>query len=89
MKLFPFASRCAPMMSVVAIAFCIVPSVAHAYVGPSAAVGLFSAAVGFIVAIVSALGVILLWPIRALIKKYKGSKAGPVVSGDDDASPAV
>lgn len=44
---------------------------AYAYVGPGAGVSLFGAAIGLVVAIFSALGVIVLWPIRALVKKLK------------------
>jgi hypothetical protein len=48
---------------------------AHAYVGPTAGIGLFSAAMGFLVAFVSAIGVILAWPLRALMRKIRGPKA--------------
>jgi membrane protein implicated in regulation of membrane protease activity len=52
---------------------------AHAYVGPTAGIGLFSAATGFLVAFFSAIGVILAWPIRALMRKVRGPKAKPEV----------
>ena len=40
------------------------PGLAHAYVGPAATVSFFGAAFGLIAAVVSALGVVLLWPLR-------------------------
>ena len=49
---------------------------AHAYVGPGAGVSLFGAAIGLLVAIFSAIGVILLWPIRMLAKKLSRLRTG-------------
>ena len=47
------------------------PSMAHAYVGPSAAIGFFSAAFGLVFALLSAIFVVLLWPMRMLVRKIK------------------
>jgi hypothetical protein len=52
-----------------------VPAPAFAYIGPGAGVSLFGAAIGVIVAIFTALGVILLWPIRMLVRLIKGKPA--------------
>jgi nitrate reductase gamma subunit len=59
------------MFAALAVAVGIVPLPAYAYVGPGAAVGVFSAAAGLVVAVFSAIGVILLWPIRVLLKKLR------------------
>jgi hypothetical protein len=58
------------------------PATAHAYVGPTAGLSLFSAAVGLLVAIFSALAIILLWPIRMLLKWIKGNKAKTVEASE-------
>ena len=47
---------------------------AHAYVGPGAGVSLIGAAVGLILAILFALGVVVLWPLRRLMKQRKGAR---------------
>jgi hypothetical protein len=57
------------------IGLAIAPEAAFAYVGPGAGVSLFGAAVGMLVAIFSAIGVILWWPIKVLIRRIKGTSA--------------
>lgn len=47
---------------------------AYAYVGPGAGVSLIGAAIGLILAIVLALGVIVLWPLRRLMKHRKAAR---------------
>ncbi len=67
--------------------FAIQPSAAHAYIGPGAGLTLVGAAVGFVVAIFSAIGVLLLWPIRMLIAWLKKVTAKtPSVQAADGAS---
>lgn len=61
------------------------PVLAYAYVGPSAGLSLFSAAVGFLVAIFSAIGIILLWPIRMLLKWIRGNANAKMVEEGDTA----
>jgi len=56
---------------------------AQAYVGPGAGVSLIGAAVGLIFAIVLALGVIVLWPLRRLLKRRKTARQD--VDGNDPA----
>ncbi len=77
------------IVAALAVAVWIVPLPAYAYVGPGAAVGVFSAAAGFVVAFFSAIGVILLWPIRALIKKLRETRIAGVASGQDGSSGAA
>lgn len=47
-----------------------------AYVGPGAGVSLIGAAVGLVAAVLSAIGFILLWPIRAMLKKRRAAAKG-------------
>ncbi|HYL58316.1 MAG TPA: hypothetical protein VEU51_05555 [Candidatus Acidoferrales bacterium] len=56
---------------------------AQAYVGPGAGVSLFGAAIGFVVAIFSALGVLLLWPIRAVARKLRRVSATDTTGAPD------
>ena len=48
---------------------------ALAYVGPGAGLGAIGAALGLIAAVVMALGVILFWPIRRLMRRIKAKPA--------------
>ena len=50
------------------------PFVAIGDVGPGAGLTLIGSLIGAVVAIVLALGAILLWPLRKLIKKIKTGK---------------
>ena len=46
---------------------------AWAYVGPGAGISLLSSVVGLFVAVGVALGLVLLWPLRALWRRVKAS----------------
>jgi hypothetical protein len=63
-------------MTTAAIAGVLLPGLAAAYVGPGAGISMLGALWGLIVGVVMALGVILFWPIRILIRKAKAKKAG-------------
>ena len=45
------------------------------YIGPGAGLGLLGALVGLGLAVMSALGFVLLWPLRALLRKWKRNHA--------------
>ena len=67
------------------------PAIAHAYVGPSAAVGFGGAAIGLLVAIFSAIGVLLMWPIKLaarFLKRTFGAEA-PASTDTADAENAA
>ncbi len=49
---------------------------AVAYVGPGAGVSLISSLVGLIIAVLVAIGAVLVWPIRRYLKKRKESSLG-------------
>ena len=51
------------------------PLLASAYVGPGAGIGLIGALGGLIVAILLAFGVILIWPVRMMLRKRKARAA--------------
>ena len=55
--------------------FGIVPS-AMAYVGPGAGLTLVGSFIGLCLAILAALGAVLMWPIRRLLKRGKRGAAG-------------
>ena len=65
-KITKLVQLAAPLVLMAAIA-----TPAHAYVGPGAGVSLFGAAIGLVIAVFSALGVIVMWPIRVLAKKLR------------------
>jgi len=69
------------------VAVCIVAQPALAYIGPGAGVSLFGAAFGLIAAVVAAIGFVLLWPIRSLLKKRRA--ATQVKSSGDTPSTAA
>jgi hypothetical protein len=60
-----------------ALALCLAPLPALAYIGPGAGIGALGAVVGLIAAVVAALGVVVLWPLRAAMRR---ARAG----GDDE-----
>ncbi|MBT8422541.1 MAG: hypothetical protein KJP03_05445 [Gammaproteobacteria bacterium] len=50
------------------------PLTSLAYVGPGAGISLLGALWGLIVGVVLALGVILIWPVRIMLRKRKAQK---------------
>ena len=59
---------------------------AAAYVGPGAGISVLGALWGLIIGVVMAVGVILFWPIRMMIRKAKANKAGAADSAATDSS---
>ncbi len=51
------------------------PGIAAAYVGPGAGISLLGALWGLIVGVVLAFGIILIWPIRMMLKKKRAREA--------------
>ncbi|MFK5968591.1 MAG: hypothetical protein QM487_00480 [Candidatus Marithrix sp.] len=62
-------------MKGIAIFVMVFSGTVSAYVGPGAGLTLIGSLIGLVVAIVTALAIILFWPIRALIRKIRGKKA--------------
>ena len=48
---------------------------ATAYIGPGAGISVLGALWGLIIGVVMAVGVILFWPIRMMLRKKKAAKA--------------
>ncbi len=53
---------------------------AMAYIGPGAGITMLGALWGVIVAVVLALGAVLFWPIRALLRRRKGPAPAPATT---------
>lgn len=59
---------------------------AFAYVGPGAGLSLLGAFWGLLVAVFAAFAFMLLWPIRRLIKRRRGSPAAAGQAGATEAA---
>jgi hypothetical protein len=71
-----------------ALILLLLPGLALAYVGPGAGISMLGALWGLIVGVVMAVGVILFWPIRIMLRKAKAKKANAeAVSSTEDATP--
>lgn len=57
------------------VSFALLPEMAMAYVGPGAGISLLGALWGLIVGVVMALGIVLFWPIRMMMRKRKAAAA--------------
>jgi type VI protein secretion system component VasK len=71
-----------------ALILMLAPGLALAYVGPGAGISMLGALWGLIVGVVMAVGVILFWPIRIMLRKAKAKKANAkaAASADDATS---
>lgn len=49
------------------------PKLAVAYIGPGAGLSLIGSLIGVIVAVLMALGILLSWPVRILIRRIRGT----------------
>ncbi len=73
-----------------ALILMLAPGLALAYVGPGAGISMLGALWGLIVGVVMAVGVILFWPIRIMLRKAKAKKANAEeisAATADDAAP--
>jgi uncharacterized membrane protein len=57
-----------------AVGALLLPTVAVAYIGPGAGASLAGSLLGVLAAIVTALAIVLFWPLRLLYKKIKGNR---------------
>ena len=57
---------------------------AMAYIGPGAGITMLGALWGVVVAVLLAIGAVLFWPIRALLRRMKGTP--PATAAGDDAA---
>ncbi len=58
------------------------PVTAFAYVGPGAGVSVLGALWGLIVGVVVAIGVVLFWPVRIMLRKRKAAQEAAGKPGD-------
>jgi type VI protein secretion system component VasK len=61
-------------VSIAALGLFVWPDAAMAYVGPGAGISLIGALVGLVAAVFTALGVVLSWPIRKILKRSRAAK---------------
>jgi len=57
------------------VAALLLPGMAFAYVGPGAGISMLGALWGLIIGVVMAVGVILFWPLRIMLRRMKANKA--------------
>jgi hypothetical protein len=62
-----------PLLSLAAVL--VTAGTAAAYVGPGAGISLVGSLFGLVSAVVIAIGVVLLWPIRRILRRFKASAA--------------
>ena len=61
--------------ALIAISLTLLAPLASAYVGPGAGISLLGSLWGLIVAVVLAIGMVLFWPIRIMLRKRKAAQA--------------
>ena len=69
-----------------ALILMLAPGLVLAYVGPGAGISMLGALWGLIIGVVMAVGVILFWPIRLMIRKMKANKATAEEASAADAT---
>lgn len=63
-----------------------VPAISFAYVGPGAGITAIGALWALIATVVFTLGGLLIWPIRAFLKRKKGSPSQADATGSSEAA---
>ena len=70
-----------------------IPEAAFAYVGPGAGISALGALWGLILGVITALGIVLFWPIRMLLRKRKAAaeakqemQANPETAAEEPAA---
>ena len=61
-------------------------SSAAAYIGPGAGISVLGSLLAVLGTIVLAIGAILFWPIRKLLKRRKGKQAGDAQAGETEST---
>ncbi len=64
----------------------LIAGTASAYVGPGAGISVLGALWGLIIGVVMAVGVILFWPIRMMIRKNKAKKEAEQAANNNDSA---
>lgn len=63
----------------------LVSTPALAYIGPGAGISVLGSLLGIIVTIIVAIGAILMWPLRKLLKKKRAAANSEMAEGGTDA----
>jgi len=74
------------MRLILAVLLILLATTAHAYIGPGAGIPVLGSLIGIIVTIVVAIGAILFWPIRKMLKRGKNKSAAVENTSDDTAT---
>lgn len=61
-------------LAAAAVATMAVPGTAVAYVGPGAGLGALGALLAVIASVLMAIGIVLYWPFRLLIRRLRGAR---------------
>jgi hypothetical protein len=75
-----------PITGLLAILFVLSAQPAEAYIGPGAGITMLGALWGVIVAVALALGAVLFWPIRIMLRKRRKPAAPAATVARDKAS---
>ncbi len=59
---------------------------AEAYVGPGAGLGAIGAFIGLVATVLLTVGLLIVWPVRRLLRRGRGKPAAQASVSDDDAS---
>ena len=70
------------------VALVATPEAAFAYVGPGAGISALGALWGLILGVVTALGIVLFWPIRMMLRKRKAAAEAKQEMQSDSATAA-
>ncbi len=65
----------------------LLPLTASAYVGPGAGITLLGSLWGMLVGVVAAVGVILFWPVKILLRKRKAAQEAAAAAADAAEQP--
>lgn len=76
MRLGYLTRDCLALRAPLAIVFCVSPGIVLAYVGPGPGITFLGALLALIVAVLVALGGVILWPLRSYWRKRKNAKTG-------------
>ena len=75
-------------LAVALLALAVTPGAAFAYVGPGAGISALGALWGLILGVVTALGIVLFWPIRMMLRKRKAAAEAKQEMQADPEAPA-
>lgn len=77
------------MRLILAVLLILLATTAQAYIGPGAGIPVLGSLIGIIVTIVVAIGAILFWPIRKMLKRGKNKTATADNTSDNAAASAA